>query len=141
MRFRARTIRRVRALVLFAVALVAVGTAGAAVPTPDPVQTGFVVPSGNMACNGGPYRGGHVLACTVFSTASARGQKLWSMRPTGRVSVGFLMSNAATDFPTLRYGRAWNWLGIRCTSRRSGLTCRNQSGHGFVLSRQTQRVF
>jgi hypothetical protein len=111
------------------------------VPTPDPVQTGFVVPSRNMACNGGRYRGGHVLACTVFSESSARGQKLWSMRATGRVSVGFLMSNAATDFPTLRYGRTWNWLGIRCTSQRSGLTCRNQSGHGFALSRQAQRVF
>jgi hypothetical protein len=94
-----------------------------------------------MACNGGRYRGGHVLACTLSSESSARGQKLWSMRATGRVSVGFLMSNAATDFPTLRYGRTWNWLGIRCTSQRSGLTCRNQSGHGFALSRQAQRVF
>ena len=134
--------REVRALiVVFAATLAAVGVASAAVPTPDPVQTGFNVSSGNMVCNGGPYRAGHVLACTVFSEASARGQKLWSMRPTGRVSVGFLKSNAATDFPTLRYGRSWSWLGIRCTSRRSGLTCTNQSKHGFVLSRQSQRVF
>jgi hypothetical protein len=131
----------VRALLVVALALAAVGLANAAVPTPEPVQTGFLVPSGNIACNGGPYRSGHVLACTVFSESSARGQKLWSMRPAGRVSIGFLKSNAATDFPTLRYGRAWSWLGIRCTSRRSGLTCKNESGHGFVLSRQSQRVF
>lgn len=130
-----------KALIVAVSALVCAGAASAAVPTPDPVQTGFKVPSGNMVCNGGPYRGGHVLACTIFSEASARGQKLWSMRPSGRVSVGFLKSNAATDFPTLRYGRSWSWLGIRCTSRRSGLTCTNQSRHGFVLSRQSQRVF
>jgi hypothetical protein len=30
---------------------------------------------------------------------------------------------------------------VRFTSRRTGLTCKNQSGHGFVLSRQSQRVF
>jgi uncharacterized protein DUF6636 len=131
----------VKALIVAVGALACVGAAGAAVPTPNPVQTGFNVPSGNMVCNGGPYRGGHVLACAVFSEASARGQKLWSMRPSGRVSVGFLKSNAATDFPVLRYGRSRSWLGIRCTSRRSGLTCTNQSRHGFVLSRQSQRVF
>ncbi|MGZ8739995.1 MAG: DUF6636 domain-containing protein [Gaiellaceae bacterium] len=43
--------------------------------------------------------------------------------------------------PVLRYGRSWTWHGIRCTSRRTGLTCKNPSGHGFVLSRQLQRVF
>jgi hypothetical protein len=131
----------VLALIVVVVALAAAGVANGAVPTPEPVQTGFNVPSGNIVCNGGPYRGGHVLACTVFSEGSARGQKIWSMRPTGRVSVGFLKSSAATDFPTLSYGRSWPWLGIRCTSRRSGLTCTNQSGHGFFLSRQSQRVF
>jgi hypothetical protein len=31
--------------------------------------------------------------------------------------------------------------GAASTSRRTGLTCKNQSGHGFVLSRQSQRVF
>jgi hypothetical protein len=45
---------RVRALVLVAVALVAAGAANAAVPTPDPVKTGFAVPSRNMVCNAGP---------------------------------------------------------------------------------------
>src|SRR5260370_38818588 len=101
----------VRALIVVVIGLTAVGVASAAVPTPDPVQTGFVVPSGNMVCNGGPNRTGHVLACTVFSEASARGQKIWSMRPTGRVSIGFLKSNAATGVPTLPYGRSWSLPG------------------------------
>ena len=130
-----------KALALVVVALAVAGVANAAVPTPDPVKTGFAVPSRNMVCNAGPYRGGNVLACTVFSEASARGQKIWSKQSRGRVSVGFLQSNAATELPLLRYGRSWTWKGFGCTSRRTGLTCKNQSGHGFVLSRQSQRVF
>jgi len=131
----------VKALALVVVALAVAGAAGAAVPTPEPVKTGFAVPSRNMVCNAGPYRGGNVLACTVFSEASTRGQKIWSMQTRGRVSVGFLQSNAARELPLLRYGSSWTWHGFRCTSRRTGLTCKNQSGHGFVLSRQAQRVF
>jgi hypothetical protein len=41
----------------------------------------------------------------------------------------------------LRYGRRWQRAGLTCTSRRSGLTCRNRAGHGFRLSRQAQRRF
>jgi hypothetical protein len=131
----------VKALVIVVAALAAVGAANAAVPTPDQVLTGFNVPSRNIVCNAGPSHGRNVVDCTVFCEASARGQKIWSMQTRGRVSIGYFMSNVATDFPVLRYGRSWSWHGIRCTSRRSGLTCQNQSGHGFVLSRQSQRVF
>ena len=41
----------------------------------------------------------------------------------------------------LRYGRSIGWPGIRCASRRRGLTCRNLSSHGFFLSRERQRIF
>jgi hypothetical protein len=37
---------------------------------------------------------------------------------------------------TARLGRR-----IACTSRRSGLTCRNRDGHGFFLSRERVRLF
>jgi hypothetical protein len=30
---------------------------------------------------------------------------------------------------------------LACTSRKAGLRCRNSSGHGFVLSRASQRIF
>ena len=43
--------------------------------------------------------------------------------------------------PVVNYGKAWSGGGIRCTSAFSGLTCRNQSGHGFFLSRATWRLF
>ncbi len=126
---------------MFVVALAAGGAAHAAVPRPDSVRTGFNLPSRNIVCNAGPSGGRNVVDCTVFSAATSRGQKIWSMQMRGRVSVGYFMSNVATKFPILGYGRSWAWHGVRCTSRRSGLTCRNQSGHGFVLSRQSQRVF
>jgi hypothetical protein len=132
---------RVRALVLVIVALAATGVAGAALPAVDQVTTGFNTPSKNMVCNAGPSLGSYGVDCTVFSAADSRGQKLWSMQTSGRVSVAFFMSNVATELPVLRYGRSWTWRGIRCTSRRTGLTCKNLSGHGFVLSRQSQRVF
>lgn len=117
------------------------GVAIAKVPTPSPVQKGFKTPSGNIVCNAGPSRGKPLIACTVFSEAGSRGQRIWAMHADGRVMVGFLMSNAATGMPKLAYGRAWSWRGIRCTSRARGLTCTNRARHGFSLSRQSQRVF
>jgi hypothetical protein len=42
----------------------------------------------------------------------------------------------------LAYGKSIKLgLGITCTSRRSGLTCRNREGHGFFLSRERVRLF
>ena len=37
----------------------------------------------------------------------------------------------------LAYGTTWAGGGLRCTSAETGLTCRNRSGHGFFLSRET----
>jgi len=122
-------------------ALLAVGLA--AVPVPI-VQTGFLTPSGNIACNAGhpPGSSRAPLTCTVFSAASpTRGRKLWSMYAAGGVRVGFIVGNAATDLPRLGYGRTWRWRGFACSSAATGLTCRNTSRHGFVLSRERQRVF
>jgi len=41
----------------------------------------------------------------------------------------------------LRYGTTWSGGGLSCTSAFRGLTCRNESGHGFFLSRQHWRSF
>ena len=35
----------------------------------------------------------------------------------------------------LKYGWYWQRNGLRCESRRSGLTCTNAKGHGWFLSR------
>ena len=36
----------------------------------------------------------------------------------------------------IRYGTTWRAGAFSCSSRRTGLRCRNRSGHGFFLSRQ-----
>ena len=41
----------------------------------------------------------------------------------------------------LRYGTSRRFGPFKCTSRTTGLTCRNARGHGWTLSRQRQRVF
>ena len=44
--------------------------------------------------------------------------------------------------PILRYGKTRIFGSLRCTSRRSGMTCRStKSGHGFFLSRESRRTF
>jgi hypothetical protein len=104
---------------------------------------GFNTPSRNIVCNAGPllHGSGHALACVVFSASGLRGQKTWYMRQTGRPGVTFVKANAATDFPRLTYGKSWSYRGFTCTSRTEGLRCRNESGHGFFLSRERQLLF
>ena len=44
--------------------------------------------------------------------------------------------------PVLAYGRSRSFGRFTCTSRTTGLTCRDRrSGHGFEVSRQRQRLF
>jgi hypothetical protein len=43
--------------------------------------------------------------------------------------------------PVLAYGRTRSFGSMRCTSRMSGMTCKNRDGHGFALSRERQRLF
>src|SRR5262249_39190818 len=70
--------------------------AAALVPVPAGVVAGFEMPSGNIDCNAGPYHGKPLLAFTVFSLEDPkRGQKVWALPATGRVSVGFVLGNAA----------------------------------------------
>jgi hypothetical protein len=42
---------------------------------------------------------------------------------------------------TLHFGDVWQRPGIRCTVRRTGLTCRNLDDHGFHLERGHVRRF
>ena len=41
----------------------------------------------------------------------------------------------------LRYGTTKHYGPYTCTSRTTGLTCKNKRGHGWKLSKQKQRVF
>ncbi len=39
------------------------------------------------------------------------------------------------------YGSTWQYDGFTCISETSGMTCRNNLGHGFSLSRASQKLF
>jgi len=105
----------------------------------------FKTPSGNIICTTGRLplsRSAVGIGCVVFSVSGARGQASWMMRPTGRAWHRAVAANIETEgLHALAYGRSWSRLGISCSSRFHGLTCRNRSGHGFFLSRERQRIF
>jgi len=42
---------------------------------------------------------------------------------------------------TLPYSSTWQHAGFNCISTPSGVTCTNRSGHGFGLSRASQKIF
>jgi hypothetical protein len=113
--------------------------------------TFFRTPSGNIGC---VYdaRGGGTLRCDIRS-----GLKPSPAKPKGctvdwgdsltllRQGRARITCHGDTVFQqgarVLRYGTTWRRQGFRCTSRTSGLTCRNPSGKGFFLSRERwQRV-
>jgi hypothetical protein len=59
--------------------------------------------------------------------------------PAGAACAGdtVLLANART----IPYGKTWLLGPYSCTSRESGLSCRNPDGHGLALSLQAQKVF
>ena len=134
-----------RGAALLAVVALQLAATGQANPTNGaPVAWwGFATPSRNIVCNSNlPGSGSAGLSCVVFSASSTtKGQKTWILNSRGWPSVRYVLGNIGTDVRVLRYGRSWRRGPLSCVSRVSGLTCRNESGHGFVLSRESQRVF
>ena len=43
--------------------------------------------------------------------------------------------------PVLEYGTSWSRGGFTCVSQKSGLQCRNQEDHGFLLARTAWTQF
>ena len=110
----------------------------------------FQTPSGNIKCEGGRVSGTYFLRCDVYShTWKAPKQKkpcdagdYGSTVDMGRrTRVHWPCVGDATDpGPKLKYGRTWRFGPFRCTSRTSGLTCRNAAGHGWRLAKTTYRI-
>ena len=60
----------------------------------------------------------------------------YTLRARGRASVTCASDSVGSLYArVLRYGTTWRGGPLTCTSRRTGLRCRNASGHGFFLSR------
>jgi hypothetical protein len=52
----------------------------------------------------------------------------------GKVDVVCAGDTVTGDYTTLAYGKIWQKNGLRCVSRRRGLTCTSRNGKGFFLS-------
>ena len=113
---------------------------------------GFRTPSGNIYCNGAVLDG--YMDCTIVE----RGGTSPIPRPgncgghwghnfhisaTGpaTMSCGEFALRKSRYSDVADYGRSAQFGPITCQSERTGLTCRNQSGHGFFLSRRRQELF
>lgn len=113
--------------------------------------TTFRTPSENINCAFlGPAHA--ALRCDISMTDNAPKPKpascefeygySYGLTPRGKARR-LCVSDAVVDpnSKVLRYGSSIRRYGMRCTSRRSGLRCVNRRGHGFRISRASQRLF
>jgi hypothetical protein len=136
---------------------IAIAAALCALATADPaaaltVLPGFHSPSGNIRC----FLVHGTLRCQLaradYSTMlQARcagldwhGFELNATRKAGVTCSGGILYSPSKERPgyvNLPYGRSWRQGVFTCTSRLTGVTCRNRTGHGLFVSRQTWRVW
>ena len=110
----------------------------------------FRTPSGNIGCyyaSASPGVPTH-LRCDIRSGLRPKPPRprgcvdlewgdSYEMAVTGRVHITCHGDTAIDPHArVLRYGTTWRRGGFTCTSKTSGLRCRNRSGHGFFLSRR-----
>jgi hypothetical protein len=111
----------------------------------------FSTPSKNISCAYFPASvvGGAVFRCDLFSGLRPEPKRHCEVDWTG-ASMGLRGRAGPTcagdtvhdpRAPILGYGGTWTRAGLSCSSKTTGLTCRNRDGHGFFLSRQSWRVF
>lgn len=84
-----------------------------------------------------PGTSNEVMTCTP---AKLRG---FTVSPSDAQGQAFCPTDAAVDGEqvVLAYGQAFKRGGLVCASETSGVTCTNAAGHGFSLSRASQKVF
>jgi hypothetical protein len=100
----------------------------------------FKSPTGNITCVMST-ESGSFTQCELRSMPRRGG---FFIPRRGRVSRYDVSSydDLSNQRFVLRYGRSRSLGRFKCSSRYSGMTCRNRaSGHGFTISRQRQRVF
>ena len=141
-----------RARVAQAAALV-VGIAALAAPAgAGDVFAIFRTPGGNIGCAYARFEGeSPTLRCDIRSGLVPKPPRPkscdldwaygYEMSVTGRAHT-FCAGDTALNprASVLAYGRTFRRGGFTCTSRTTGLTCRNLSGHGFLLSRARSRT-
>jgi hypothetical protein len=114
---------------------------------------GFKMPSNNIYCMLETPYNDDGLRCDIREVTDrlppppASCQFAWGksfeITPNGSVGTRICVSDAVYDpsFPTLAYGTQWHQGGFVCKSAENGLTCTNASDHGFMLSKEVQKLF
>lgn len=112
--------------------------------------SGFQSPSGNIQCyidaDYGPY-----ARCDILQVDTPLRQPAYCDLDYGQafgvdhVSRGAALCVGDTVMdprnPVLNYGSSITHSSITCTSEETGMSCVNERGHGFTLSRKTQRLY
>jgi hypothetical protein len=142
------------ALVILVAALAVAGGASAKTRLP-----GFHSPSGNIRCFYVPGRTS-VLRCQIGRADYAKrlttycasppigvdwaGFELTPGRKGGVTCSGGVLYSPDRQVPVFvgqPYGTTWRHGAYSCASERSGVTCRNRTGHGLFISRTSWRAW
>ena len=118
---------------------------------------GFRSPTGNIKCHYDPHGLGspnptRLVRCSLdhadYAAALQRrclagdwhGFTLMPARKPFLFCPGGASGDRIT-YTTLAYGKSWRRGPYTCTSRVTGVTCRNGTGHGLFVSRQAYRTW
>jgi hypothetical protein len=129
-----------------AVLAAAPGSGASTTTTTDALQT-FRTPSGHIGCLYDTI----MLRCDVTGIAHAPARprscqldygSAFGLTPAGRARR-LCVGDTAMDprAKILNYGKTKHYGPFTCTSKATGLRCTTAKGHGFDLSRQTQKLF
>ncbi len=133
-------------------------TATVAKPVAAEQSDGFKSPSGNIHCQSfesdpGSGQAGRSLRCDIRSITNRLPSRPrdcdldWgqafevdtSAKSAERICHGDTVMD--DKLRPLAYGQTWQRDGLNCKSEPSGVTCINPQGHGFELSKGSQRLF
>jgi hypothetical protein len=97
----------------------------------------FQTPSKKIACRIYDEGTGLVIRCDLFFL----NDRAVRMTRHGRARLIHVTDTIGDPKASvLHYGKTKRVGPFTCTSRRSGLSCHNRSGHGFTVSREHQSV-
>ena len=110
----------------------------------------FRTPSNNIGCGGETAKNGYVR-CDISAHSWPTPRRPTTcefdygggleLQTRGRASFVCAGDTVLNRDRILRYGASIKIGRISCTSRTTGVTCRNPAGHGFSLSKQAYRIF
>jgi len=136
-----------RVLLVAAVVLAGAALAGPATAKKAVFVT-FLTPSRNIGCGYHSGSGSSSLRCDIASGIKPRPKRphgckhlawgdSYEMSVKGRVGLTCHGDTVIIKgSKVIAYGKTWKRGGFECWSRKKGLTCKNASHHGFLLSRK-----